>query len=68
MSKKEIMVCPHCGSKELKQKIWIDLNAMPCTVNTSEIDYDPDEVWCDGCEEYVNPNQNPNILRGNIKS
>ena len=45
-NRRELMVCPHCGSKNIEMKVWIDPNE-----GLIKDAVEPPEVYCYDCNE-----------------
>lgn len=50
MASLKTLYCSQCGGIHLQVKAWVDANT-----NEYISDTDDDDVWCDDCEENVNP-------------
>lgn len=43
-------VCDYCGSEEVDEKAWVNINTLEVTSTIDDPDY-----WCNSCSEEVKP-------------
>ena len=46
----DIWVCDYCGSEEVEEKVWVNINTQKIIDTTSIDDY-----YCDGCQDETKP-------------
>jgi len=46
----DIWVCSYCGSEEIDEKAWVDVNTLEFTYGIDDPEY-----WCSTCNEEIKP-------------
>ena len=46
----DMWVCDYCGSEDVDEKAWINMNSLEVTDAVNDTTY-----WCNNCEEEVSP-------------